>query len=146
MFRQLLLISLLFFALSTNGFAEVMSVAFTGAEIRSAPSSISSKVILKVDKYYPLTVNKRGPEYYQVSDFRGRSGFIHKSLLKAQPAVIVKADRANVRSGPGTDQNVVFQLSLGETARLISSRDGWFEIETAAGQKGWIAEFLVWGA
>ena len=145
MHRQLVLISLIFFTLSTNVFAEGMSVAFTGAEIRTAPSSMSSKVILKVDKHYPLTVNKQGPEYYQVSDYRGRNGFIHKSLLKPQPAVIVTGDRANVRSGPSTSQNVVFQLSQGETARLMSSSDGWLEIETATGQKGWIAEFLVWG-
>jgi len=131
--------------LSTNGFAEVMSVAFTGAEIRTAPSSMSSKVILKVGKYYPLTINKRGSDYYQVSGYRVRNGFIHKSLLRPQPAVIVTADKANVRSGPGTSHNVAFQLSQGEAARLISSNDGWVEIGTAEGQKGWIAEFLVWG-
>jgi len=143
--RPFILITLLFFALSTNGFAEGMSVAFTGAEIRSAPSAISSKVSFKARRYYPLTVIKKDSEYYQVTDFRGRSGYIHKSLLKPQPTVIITRDMVNVRSGPGTGQEVVFQMSQGETARMISSSNGWIEIETAEGQKGWIAEFLVWG-
>jgi len=145
MFKKLILIHLLFFAFCTNGSAEGVSVAFTGAEIRSAPSAISSKVIFKASKYYPLTVTKKDTEYYLVSDYRGKSGYIHKSLLKPQPAVIVTKDKANVRSGSGTTQKVVFQLSQGETARLIGKNDGWVEIETAEGQKGWIAEFLVWG-
>ena len=145
MSKQLILIYLLFFAFCTNGFAEVMSVAFTGAEMRTAPSAMASKVITKTNKYYPLTVTNKDSEYYQVNDFKGRKGYIHKSLLNSQPAVIVTGDRANVRSGPGTDQGVVFQMAKGETARLVSKSNGWVEIETAKGQKGWIAEFLVWG-
>lgn len=145
MHSSLILISLLFFALSTNGYAEGMSVAFTGAEIRTAPSSMSSKVILKVSKYYPLTVNKRGSEYYHVSDYRGRNGFIHKSLLKPQPAIIVTGDRANVRQGPGTNHSVIFQLSKDDSCRLLSKQEKWFEIQTVDGRKGWVAAFLTWG-
>jgi SH3-like domain-containing protein len=146
MHRSLILISLLFFSLSTNGLAEIMSVAFTGTEVRSAPSSMSSEVVLKANKYYPLTVSKQGPEYYKVSDYRGRNGFVHKSLLKPQPAIVVTGDRANVRQGPSTNDSVIFQLSKGESGQVTGEEGKWIEIKTADGRRGWIAGFLTWGS
>ena len=136
------LLSLLF---CSNSIAETMSVAFSGAEVRSAPTAMSSKVVFKANKFYPLTVIKESGEYYQVSDYRGRKGYIHKSLLKAKPSIVVTGDRANVRSGPGTDHGVVFQVSKGDSALLLSSQEGWVEIKATSGQTGWIADFLVFG-
>lgn len=145
MLTRLVLTSSIVLLLCCNSFAQTMSVAFTGAEVRSAPSAMASKVVYKANKYYPLTATKEVGEYYQVSDYRGRSGYVHKSLLKEQKAVVVTGDRANVRSGPGTGNEVAFQVSKGESALLMNKQEGWVEIKTAQGQKGWIADFLVWG-
>jgi N-acetylmuramoyl-L-alanine amidase len=125
--------------------ADSMSVAFSGAEVRSSPSAMSSKVLFKAAKYQPLTVQEQGAEYYKVSDYRGRSGYIHKSLLRDNPSVVVTGDRANVRSGPGTSNEVVFQLGKGAGALLLSQQEGWVEIKSTEGKTGWIADFLVWG-
>lgn len=145
MLTRLVLTSSIILLLCCNTFAQTMSVAFTGAEVRSAPSAMASKVVFKADKYYPLSVTKEGAEYFQVSDFRGRSGYIHKSLLKELTSVVVTGDKANVRSGPGTSNEVVFQVSKGEAALLLNKQEGWVEIKTAQGLKGWVADFLIWG-
>jgi hypothetical protein len=64
-----LLFVLLFFP--TMALADIMTVSFSGAEMRSAPNAMSSKVIAKVSTYTPLEVLEKGPEYYKVKDYRG---------------------------------------------------------------------------
>ena len=145
MHKQLALVYLLFFILCTNGFAEGMSVAFTGAEIRSAPNAISSKVIANVSTYTPLQVLEKGAEYYKVKDYRGRTGWIHRTLLNSKPGIVVTGDRANVRQGPGTNHSVIFQLAEADSCRLLSKQEKWLEVQSADGHKGWVADFLTWG-
>ncbi len=135
------LVSLL---LGAHSHAETMSISFSGAEIRTAPST-TSRILFSADRNYPLDVIAKEKEYYKVTDYRGRSGYIHKSLLQPEATVVVTGDRANVRSGPGTDNVIKFTLSKGQSARLIKTAEGWIEISTAEGQQGWIADFLVWG-
>ena len=143
MSAKLLLTAVLILITCTGSFAETMSVAFSGAEVRSAPSSMNSKVIFKAGKYQPLTIKKKGAEYFQVSDIRGRTGYIHKSLLSDTPSVVVTGDRVNVRSGPGTENDAVFQLRKGDGALLLNKQEGWSQIKSASGDTGWVADFLV---
>ena len=136
--------TLLSLFLGTHSYAETMSVSFSGAEIHTAPTA-TSRTLFSADRYYPLSITAKEKEYYKVTDYRGRGGYIHKSLLQPQATVVVTGDRANVRSGPGTGNAIVFTLSKGQPARLIKTSKGWVEIRTAEGQQGWIADFLVWG-
>lgn len=124
--------------------AEQMSVSFSGAEIRTNPNA-SSKVVFSAKRYYPLNIISKENEYYKVSDYRGLSGYIHRSLLKSIKTVIVTASNANLRSGPGTGNEVVFQLGKGAGALLLNKQDGWVEVKSTEGKTGWIADFLVWG-
>ena len=125
--------------------AEMMSVSFSGADIRTSPSAATSKVVFTAPRYYPLEIAAEEKEYYKVNDHFGRSGYIHKSLLKPIKSVVVTASKANMRSGPGTNHDVVLQLQMGDGAKFISKVSGWVEITTARGDKGWIADFLVAG-
>jgi SH3-like domain-containing protein len=125
--------------------AEVMTVSFSGAEMRSAPNAMGSKVVTEVSVNTPLTVLEKKAEYFKVRDFRGRTGWVHRALLSSSPGVVIKGDRANVRQGPGVTHPVVFQLSKGATCRVLSEQDGWIEIRDVDGRTGWIAKFLTWG-
>jgi uncharacterized protein YgiM (DUF1202 family) len=122
-----------------------MSVGFSGTEMRSAPNAMASRVVAKLLLYSPLTVFEKGSDYYKVKDYRGRNGWVHRSLLSNTQGVVVTGDSANVRQGPGTNHPVSFQLSKGMTAKLIEKQDKWLLIQTAGLKKGWIADFLVWG-
>ena len=54
-------------------------------------------------------------------------------------------DRANVRQSPSTNHVVAFQLSKGDTCRVIVKEEKWIEIRTADGRQGLVAGFLTWG-
>jgi uncharacterized protein YgiM (DUF1202 family) len=139
------LIMLACFATFSDSYAENMSVGFSGTEMRSAPNAMASRVVAKLLLYSPLTVFEKGSDYYKVKDYRGRNGWVHRSLLSNTQGVVVTGDSANVRQGPGTNHPVSFQLSKGMTAKLIEKQDKWLLIQTAGLKKGWIADFLVWG-
>ncbi len=144
MTKQLVLFTLIM-CICSSAFGEKMSIGFTGSEVRDQPSAMSSKVLFRPLVYTPVDVIETGKEYALIKDYRNRKGYIHKTLLKSQPAIVITGDRVNVRSGAGTDHNAVFQLSKGETAQLISRNGDWLEIKTSKGQTGWIAHFLAWG-
>jgi SH3-like domain-containing protein len=144
---RLKLLALLFVLLlfPTITLADIMTVSFSGTEMRSAPNAMASKVISQLSTYAPLEVIEKGAEYYNVKDYRGRTGWVHRSLLASKPGIVVTGDRANVRQGPGTNHAVVFQLSKGDSCRAIGKEEKWIEIRTTDGRQGWVAGFLTWG-
>ncbi len=60
--------------------------------------------------------------------------------------VVINVDEANVRTGPGTDNDVIMTVSEGERFNLTGnteySSDGhlWYEVEIDDGSLGWISE------
>lgn len=144
---QRMVITLLFCSLCASNVlaTEMMSVSFSGADIRTSPSAAMSKVVFTASRYYPLEVVGKDKEYYKVKDHNGRIGYIHKTLLNDDKTIVVTADKANLRKGPGTDNDVVGQLSKNDGAKFVSKTEGWVEIVTANGERGWIADFLIWG-
>jgi SH3-like domain-containing protein len=142
---KLLVLLTLLLLLPTITLAEITTVSFSSTEMTSASNAMASKVITKVATFTPLEVLEKGAEYYKVKDYRGRTGWVHRSLLSSKPGVVVTGDRANVRQGPGKSHSVVFQLAKGDTCRVITKNEKWLEIRTADGRQGWVAEFLNWG-
>ncbi|MFK7763387.1 MAG: SH3 domain-containing protein [Roseobacter sp.] len=57
----------------------------------------------------------------------------------------VKGSRVNMRSGPGTDFDVIDQLGQATQVEILTnSGDGWVELRPVnGGATGWIAEFLL---
>lgn len=57
----------------------------------------------------------------------------------------VKGSRVNMRSGPGTDFEVIDQLGQATKVEILTdSGDGWVELRPVnGGATGWIAEFLL---
>jgi len=125
--------------------ADIMTVSFSGTEMRSAPNAMASKVISQLSTYTPLEVIEKGAEYYKIINYRGRTGWVHRALLSSNPGIVVTGDRANVRQGPGTNHAVIFQLAKGDSCRLLSKQEKWLEVQSADGRKGWVAGFLTWG-
>ena len=140
--QVLLIVSLL---LPTLVMAEMMSVSFSGTEMRSAPNAMNSRVVAKLATYTPLTIIEKSSDYYKAKDYRGRSGWVHRALLSNTSGVVITGSNANVRQGPGTTHPVVFRLSKGMNAKVLEKQGKWVHVQTADGKKGWIAEFLVWG-
>ena len=51
---------------------------------------------------------------------------------------VVNADRVNLRAGPATKYSILGQVSEEEMLKVISEKDGWYEIEPPANTAGWI--------
>ena len=86
------------------------------------------------------------PQDAQGIVFAGRSSVASSSLAGAARDIrTVKGTLVNMRSGPGTDFDVVDQLEQAtEVEVLTDNGDGWVELRPVGStSRGWIAEFLL---
>ncbi|MCA9912346.1 MAG: SH3 domain-containing protein, partial [Anaerolineae bacterium] len=49
----------------------------------------------------------------------------------------------NVRSGPGTNYNVIASLAFGESFPVLGENNGWYAIQLPDGSTGWVAMSVV---
>jgi SH3-like domain-containing protein len=55
----------------------------------------------------------------------------------------VSSPVANIRSGPGTDHNVLWKVEKYFPIRIIEKSGGWYHFEDFEGDKGWVHQSLV---
>jgi SH3-like domain-containing protein len=142
--RRLSIIAAFFVVFSAHSAAaERLSVSAQIANIRSGPAT-SYDVLWQVQKYYPILVLKKSGPWINFKDFEGDEGWIHQSLVQKTPTVITIKEKCNVRSGPGTQNRILFSVEKGIPFRRIKREDRWIHIEHADGDRGWIYQTLVW--
>jgi len=124
-------------------FAERLTVNVPKANIRSGPGT-EHETLWKVEKYHPLELIKAAGAWYQFRDFEGDKGWIHKSLVRKAPSVIMKKNKCNVRSGPGTQFETLFTAEKGVPFKELGRKGRWVHVQHADGDKGWIRKDLLW--
>lgn len=124
--------------------ADKVSVANAEVNLRSGPGTQHAAQWL-LSRGYPLEVIQRRGEWLKVRDFEGDEGWIHRSVTHRVPHHVVKADRAQLRKGPGTQHTRITTLERGEVLRTRHRDDRWVKVETIDGQSGWVARSLLWG-
>lgn len=131
--------------LSSSGLAmaERLSVSSKIANIRSGPGT-THEILWKVERYYPIRVVKKAGSWINFRDFEGDEGWIHTSLVDENPTVITIKDTCNVRTGPGTDHDVIFTVEKGIPFLILDRQKSWIQIQHADGDRGWIHKSLVW--
>ena len=143
--KKTLFYTVLVFVLSVGtASAERLSVGVNKANVRSGPGK-NYEVLWSVGKYFPVDIVKTSGDWRQIRDYEGDVGWIHHSLLKEVPSVIVKGSLVNVREGPGKDTKVLFQAETGVSFKVEEQKDKWLRVKHADGDTGWIHESLVWG-
>jgi SH3-like domain-containing protein len=123
--------------------AERLSVKADIANIRSGPNT-DEAVIWQVEKYHPLKVIQKQGNWYLFEDFEDDRGWIHNSLLADTRTVIVKNQKCNVRSGPGTDNDIRFTVDKGVPFKVLGEKEDWLHVIHSDGDQGWIHRSLVW--
>ena len=123
--------------------AERVAVKGSVANVRAKPST-QSDTLWQIEKYHPLLVIEKKGAWYRFRDFEGDEGWIHQSLVDKAKTVIVRVRRANVRSGPGTKHNLVFDADKGTPFKVLEKKGRWLKIMHADGDVGWIFGSLVW--
>lgn len=142
--RLYLAVFFIFIGATFSG-AEFLSVTEDSLEIRDSPNLYISQVVLVVPQYYPLSIVSAADDYYKVSDFLGREGWVEKGAVTSADTVVVKTGIANVRSGSGIGHEILFRANQGVVFRVLEEKSDWLKVEHASGKKGWIYEDLVWG-
>ncbi len=139
---------ILFFMLALTGTAaaKMISVSSYIANIHSTPVLYEHNVVLQAPRYYPLSVRGKSNDFYEVVDYQGRRGWIHRTVVSNSPTVIIKTNRANIRKGPGTNYPIKFRGQLGVTFRVLETKGDWIHIKHESGNTGWIFGNLTWGA
>jgi SH3-like domain-containing protein len=142
--RRLLITAVFWLVFSAQfAAAERVSISAEIANIRSGPAT-TYDVLWQVQKYYPLLVLKQSASWINFKDFEGDEGWVHQSLIQKTPTVITVKEKCNVRSGPGTQNRILFTVGKGIPFRKIKSQDNWVQIEHADGDRGWIYSTLIW--
>ncbi|MFC1895209.1 SH3 domain-containing protein [Thermodesulfobacteriota bacterium] len=122
--------------------AERLAVSVDIANVRSGPGQ-NHDTIWKVEKYHPIDVVERSGQWCRFRDFEGDEGWIHASLLREMDTVITTR-KANVRSGPGTTNQVILTSESGVAFKVLKKKGKWLQVEHGDGERGWIYSSLVW--
>lgn len=137
-----MLVCLLLLSVETAA-AERYSIKTPEANIRSGPGT-QYEWMWQVGKYFPIEVVQKKGNWYLFRDFEGDEGWIHNSLLDKAPTVVTVKEKCNVRSGPGTDDPILFSVGLGIPFKVLERKGNWIRVEHADGDQGWIHQSLVW--
>ena len=127
-----------------TAWAERLSVNADKANIRSGPGTEKYDVLWEVERFHPLDVIRTQGEWVFFRDFEGDEGWIHGSLLGKTATVITRSDMVNIRSGPGTQNDIVFKAERGVPFQVVKRQGDWIHIRSGAGDEGWIHKNLVW--
>ena len=123
--------------------AERLAVSVSIANIRSGPGRAYG-ILWAAEKYYPMDVFQKSGQWYHFRDFEGDEGWINKTLLGKFPSIITKTENCNIRSGPDTSFEILFEVEKGIPFKVLERKGSWIQIQHADGDQGWIHESLVW--
>lgn len=132
------------FLMSGEALAQRLAVVVDKANIRSGPGQ-NHEVLWSVGKYYPVNTIQKSGNWYKIRDFEDDRGWIHNSLLKEIPAVIVKVPLANVREAAGTKARLLFHAEKGVSFKRLAVKGNWIKVQHADSEIGWIHKSLIWG-
>lgn len=138
-------VSLIIIGLSLPAFALCVSVK--KANLRSGPST-NKQVTWEVFKYMPLRKIKKQGSWYQVKDFEGDTHWAHKKIVTSKfKCAVVKAKKANLRTGPGTKFKKPTDLPSVDrftVFKLEQIKGKWAKVKDSFGDSYWVARSLIW--
>lgn len=143
----IILLILVFF--STPVLAKMVSIDGDNVNLRSGPGQNYS-IKWKYGNGFPLKVIKKKGKWLNVSDFENDTGWLHSSLTSEKGHMIVKVHKGenkkiNIRSGPGTNHQIVGKAYYGVVFKTIKQQNGWAMVKHESGLEGWIKRSLLWG-
>ncbi|MFT3720371.1 SH3 domain-containing protein [Pseudorhodoferax sp.] len=123
---------------------QYVGVAAREANMRAGPGERHA-VQWSLSRGYPLQVIGRRGEWLQVRDFEGDTGWVHRSLTGKPSHEVVRAQTAHLRQQPRANARLAGRLERGDIVRRLERRGDWVLVQRANGQRGWVAQRLLWG-
>jgi len=132
------------FLVPTWSVAKMVSINSSKVNMRSGPGT-KYKVVWVLKRGYPLQVIGEKNNWYRVRDFEGDTGWVFAPLTGTRPHLVVKKDKVNLRSGPGTGYRIVAQARRGVVFRTVKQGKGWVKVRHENGVTAWVSRKLLWG-
>jgi SH3-like domain-containing protein len=123
--------------------AQRLAVRANIANVRSGPGT-QYEVIWQVEKYHPLKIIKKTGSWYRFRDFENDEGWLHDSLVNKTSTVITRKKKSNIRSGPGTDNSILYTIEKGIPFKVIKRKGRWIQVQHSDGDIGWLHDSLIW--
>ena len=127
--------------------AQALCIKAKKANLRSGPST-KKQVTWEVFKYMPLQKLKKKGSWIQVKDFEGDKHWVFKSLVTTKfKCVVVKVDKANLRTGPGSKYKKPSDLPSVDkftVFKLNKIQGKWAKVTDSFGDSYWVFRKLVW--
>jgi len=130
--------------LSGNAFALCVDNEY--ANLRNGPGTTFAKT-WEVYKYMPFAEVEKKGDWYKVKDVDGDTHWIFGKLITTKyKCAVVKNEKANVRTGPGTNfKETDFSPVLRYYSFKVEKIEGdWVKVVDQDGDGGWIYKPLLW--
>ena len=129
-------------AADMNSRAGTVSVSAGSLNIRSAPSTTSSKVGSLQKGSYITLISKSG-DWWKVEYEKGKFGYCHGDYIRqisSDPAkVVVSGGSLNVRSGAGTGHSKIGSLYKNDIVVKLSDSNGWTKVLYSGSRIGYVS-------
>jgi SH3-like domain-containing protein len=144
MFRTYLFFTPLLLSLAVS--ADGKSIGKDQVNIREHPD-LKSAVLFTAPLGYPIKIKKENGKWLFFYDWQDNSGWVYKSLVSDIDTAVVLVDKANIRSAPRLDANVMASAEQGEIYTIIARDNNWVKLGyyQSGTAVGWIRDDLVFG-
>lgn len=142
----LVILTTVFITLSFNSSSFALCVSAPEANLRSGPGTKHEK-LWEVFKYMPLKRLSKKGLWYKVSDVDGDTYWVYSNLITSKyQCAVVKEEKANVRSGPGTHYKKTSTSPALKyySFKVLKIKGKWVHVQDEYGDKGWIYRQLLW--
>ncbi len=131
--------------LPASVFAAGLAVTGSSCNLRTDPDLNSSyNIMLRIPRHYPLRVKDKQGDFFKVSDYKTRTGWIHNSVVGELATAVVKVPMVNIRKGPGTGYDILCKAQEGVAFRILEDKGKWLKVEHESNRTGWLYSSLVW--
>ena len=133
-------------ALMTSGQAAAWCIKVPEANLRQGPGTQYEKS-WEVYKYMPLKKVGQSGDWYKVSDVDGDTHWVYRPLVSDDlRCAVVKVNKANVRSGPGTNyaKSPLSPVEKYYSFKVIKVTGDWVKVQDEVFNNGWVARRLLW--
>lgn len=123
---------------------EFLSIKSFEAFMRKGPGKQFPKLWLYKAKGAPVKVILRLTNWIKISDWKGRTGWIHRQLLSPKPSAIIIKQIIPVMTTARPDSNLKGYIKFMTLVFINKCIVNWCEIQHT-GISGWVQKNGIWG-
>ena len=144
--KGIIIISALLILLISSTYSYPLCINVSEANLRGGPGTRYEKT-WEVFKYMPFeNISKKG-NWFKVKDVDGDVHWVYRKLVTEQfKCAVVKVNKANVRTGPGTkyDKSALSPALKYDSFKVLEISSSWVKVTDEFGDSGWIFKNLLW--